>query len=132
MNFDIAVIPGDGIGKEVVPAAVTVLQATAKRYGHNFNVNRGLLGGAALDEGLPPLPQETLEMCRTCDAVLFGAVGDPKYDYPGSKVLPNVGLRQLRFELGLDVNLRPARHFPALKDRTPLKPEVIKGVDFIV
>lgn len=132
MKFNVAVIPGDGIGREVVPAAVTVLEEVGRRFGHQFTLKHGLLGGAALDKGLPPLPKETVDMCRTCDAVLFGAVGDPKYDYPGAKVLPNVGMRQLRYELGLDVNLRPARYFPALRNRTPLKPELLKGVDLVV
>lgn len=132
MKFNIGIIPGDGIGKEVVPAAVTVLEAVGKRYGHQFDLKHGLLAGAAMDEGLPPMPQETVDMCRTCHAVLFGAAGDPKYDVPGAKVLPNVGLGQLRSALKLDVNLRPARYFPALANRTPFKPEILKGVDLLV
>lgn len=132
VKFDLAIIPGDGVGKEVVPAAVTVLDAIARKYGHQFNFKHGVLGGAALDLGLDALPKETIDLCRDSDAVLFGAIGDPKYEFPGSKILPNVGLRMLRFELGLDTNIRPAKYFPALANRTPLKPEVIKGFDLVV
>ncbi|MBI2907240.1 MAG: 3-isopropylmalate dehydrogenase [Chloroflexi bacterium] len=132
MNFCVAIIPGDGIGKEVVPAAAGVLEEVGRRFGHQFTLKHGVLGGAAMDLGLPPLPKETVDMCRTCDAILFGAVGDPKYDIPGAKVVPNIGMRQLRYELGLDINLRPARYFPALRNRTPLKPELLKGFDLVV
>ncbi|MBI2906438.1 MAG: 3-isopropylmalate dehydrogenase [Chloroflexi bacterium] len=132
MKFTIGIIPGDGIGREVVPAAVTVLQAVGRRYGHQFDLRHGLLAGAAMDQGLPPMPQETLDMCRGCDAVLFGAAGDPKYDVPGAKVLPNVALGQMRSALKVNVNLRPARYFPALANRTPFKPEVLKDVDLLV
>lgn len=132
MKFNIGILPGDGIGRDVVPAAVTVLEEVARRYGHQFNIKYGLLGGAALDHGLAPMPQETLEMCRACDAVLFGAVGDPKYDYLGVGKRPNIGLHQLRLELKLYVSLRPAKCFPILANRTPFKPEILKGADLVV
>lgn len=132
MRFNVGIIPGDGIGREVVPAAVSVLQEVGRRFQHQFDLKDGLLGGAAMDKGLPPMPQETLDMCRSCHAVLFGAAGDPKYDYPGAKVFPTHGLGQLRAALKLDVNLRPARYFPALANRTPFKREVVKGVDLMV
>ncbi|MFH1087159.1 MAG: 3-isopropylmalate dehydrogenase [Chloroflexota bacterium] len=131
-KFDIAIIPGDGIGREIVPAAAKVLEEVARRYNHQFNLKWGILGGAAMDKGLPPLPQETLDMVRTCDGILFGSVGDPKYDYPGATVLPNEGLRGLRAGLKLFTNLRPARYFPTLANRTPFKPATIRGVDLVV
>ncbi|MBI2910223.1 MAG: 3-isopropylmalate dehydrogenase [Chloroflexi bacterium] len=132
MKFNIAILPGDGIGREIVPAAVTVLREVGRRYDHEFNLKHGLIAGAAMDQGLPPLPPETLEMCRKSDAILFGAAGDPKYDFPGAKVIPNSGLHQLRRELKLFANLRPARYIPALAHRTPFKPEVLKGVDLVI
>lgn len=127
MKFTIGIIPGDGIGREIVPAAVTVLEEVGRRYNHQFNLKHGLLGGAAMDKGLPPLPKETVDMCRGCHAILFGAVGDPKYG-----MRANPGLRQLRTALKLYTNLRPARYFPALANRTPFKPEILKGVDLII
>lgn len=131
-KFDIAIVPGDGIGREIVPAAAIVLEEVARRYNHQFNLKWGVLGGAAMDLGLPPLPQETWDLCRTSDAVLFGAVGDPKYDYPGATVLPNVGLRKLRADLKLTTNLRPAKYVPTLANRTPFKPATIRGFDLVV
>ncbi|MFH1486341.1 MAG: isocitrate/isopropylmalate family dehydrogenase, partial [Chloroflexota bacterium] len=113
-KFDIAIVPGDGIGREIVPAAAIVLEEVARRFNHQFNLKWGILGAAAMDKGLPPLPEETLDMCRGCQGILFGAVGDPKYDYPGATVLPNIGLRQLRSRLNLYTNLRPAKYFPTL------------------
>ncbi|MBI2907817.1 MAG: 3-isopropylmalate dehydrogenase [Chloroflexi bacterium] len=127
MKFNIGIVPGDGIGQEVVPAAVTVLEEVGRRFGHQFNLKRGLLGGAAMDRGLPPMPEETVAMCRQCDAVLFGAVGDPKYG-----AIPNPSLRLLRLELKLPTNLRPARYFSTLANRTPFKPEVLRGVDLVI
>ncbi|MBI2907354.1 MAG: 3-isopropylmalate dehydrogenase [Chloroflexi bacterium] len=131
-KFDIAIIPGDGIGREIVPAAAGVLEEVARRYNHLFNLHWGLLGGAAMDKGLPPLPQETLDMVRKCDAILFGSVGDPKYDFPGAKILPNEGLRGLRAGLKLYTNLRPAKYIPTLANRTPFKPSTIRGVDLVI
>ena len=131
MQFNLAVLPGDGIGPEVAAEGIKVLQATGKRFGHNFNLHYGLVGGVAIDETGVALAQETLEMCQRVDAVLLGAVGGPKWDDPKAKVHPEDGLLALRKELGLFANLRPVKVFPVLVDSTNLKPEVITGVDFI-
>ena len=131
MKFKLTVLPGDGVGPEVTDEAVKVLQATGERFGHKFDLNYGLVGGAAIDETGEALPKDTLKMCRRCDAVLLGAVGGPKWDDPLAKVRPEDGLLELRKGLGLFANLRPVRVFSMLSDSTNLKPEVIEGVDFI-
>jgi len=131
VQFNLAVLPGDGIGPEVAAEGIKVLQATGKRFGHNFNLYYGLVGGVAIDETGVALSQETLKMCQDSNAVLLGAVGGPKWDDPKVKVRPEDGLLALRKGLGLFANLRPVKVFPALVDSTNLKPEVIKGVDFI-
>jgi len=131
MQFNLAVLPGDGVGPEVTAEAVKVLRAIGKRFGHTFNLRYGLIGGAAIDESGVALTPQTLKMCRGCDAVLLGAVGGPKWDDPAGKVHPEDGLLALRKELGLFANLRPVNVFPVLVNSTNLKPEVIDGVDFI-
>jgi len=131
VEFNLAVLPGDGVGPEVTAEAVKVLQAIGRRFGHNFNLRYGLVGGVAIDETGVALSQDTLNMCQGSDAVLLGAVGGPKWDDPKVKVRPEDGLLALRKGLGLFANLRPVRVFPVLVDATNLKPEVIKGVDFI-
>ena len=131
MQFNLAVLPGDGVGPEVAGEAIKVLQAIGKRFGHSFNLDYGLVGGVAIDETGTALPEATLKMCRRCDAVLLGAVGGPKWDDPKAKVHPEDGLLALRKGLGLFANLRPVKVFPMLADSTNLKPEVIRGVDFI-
>ena len=130
--FKIALLPGDGIGPEIVAEAVKVLQAVGKRYGHQMEFEEGLIGGAALDQGGEGLPRETLELCRQSDAVLMGAVGGPKWDHlPGSK-RPEAALLGIRKGLGLFANLRPARVFPALTGASSLKREVVDGIDLVV
>ena len=131
MQFNLAVLPGDGVGPEVAGEAIKVLQAIGRRFGHSFNLDYGLVGGVAIDETGTALPEATLKMCRRCDAVLLGAVGGPKWDDPKAKVHPEDGLLALRKGLGLFANLRPVKVFPMLADSTNLKPEVIRGVDFI-
>ncbi len=131
MQFNLAVLPGDGVGPEVTSEAIKVLQATGDRFGHDFNLHYGPMGGVAIDETGAALPQDTLRMCQDCDAVLLGAVGGPKWDDPQAKVRPEDGLLALRKGLGLFANLRPVKVFPTLIDSTNLKPGVIKGVDFI-
>jgi len=131
MQFDLAVLPGDGVGPEVTSEAIKVLQAAGKRFGHDFSLNYGLIGGAAIDEQGVAVAPETLKMCRRCDAVLLGAVGGPKWDNPLAKVRPEDGLLMLRKSLGLFANLRPVKVFPVLVDSTNLKPKVIEGADFI-
>jgi 3-isopropylmalate dehydrogenase len=128
----IAVLPGDGIGPEVVAEAERVLIAVGERFGHQFVMEHALVGGAAMDATGDPLPVPTLELCRSSAAVLFGAVGDPKYDDPKASVRPEQALLGLRQELGLFANLRPVYVFPALVDTSPLRPERVRGVDFIV
>jgi len=131
VDFNLIVLPGDGVGPEVVDEAVKVLKAIGKRYGHNFNLNIRLVGGAAIDAEGTAVSKETLELCKKADAVLLGAVGGPKWDDPLAKVRPEDGLLEMRKSLGLFANLRPVKVFPMLVDSTNLKPEVIRGVDFI-
>ncbi len=131
-SYNIGVLPGDGIGKEVVTEAEKVLQAVAKRSGLQLEMEYGLVGGAAMDVTGQPLPEPTLALCRASDAVLFGAVGDPKYDDPQAKARPEQALLALRKALGLFANLRPVRVHPALAGATPLRPELVEGVDLIV
>jgi 3-isopropylmalate dehydrogenase len=131
MRFNLAVLPGDGIGPEVTAEGVKVLQVVGGQFGHKFDLHYGLVGGIAIDETGEALTKDTLKICRQSDAVLFGAVGGPKWDDPLAKVRPEDGLLALRKGLGLFANLRPVMVFPVLVDSTNLKPEVIKGVDFI-
>ncbi len=131
MQFNLAVLPGDGVGLEVTAEAVKVLKAVGSRFGHNFNLHYGLVGGVAIDETGVALAQDTLKMCQGSDAVLLGAVGGPKWDEPKAKVRPEDGLLTLRKRLGLFANLRPVKVFPVLVDSANLKPEVIEGVDFV-
>ena len=132
MQLSLAVLPGDGIGPDVTAEAVKVLEAVGSRFGHDFRLDYGLVGGVAIDKTGQALTGDTLRMCRSAQAVLLGAVGDPKWDNnPGARVRPEDGLLALRKGLGLFANLRPVRVFPVLVDSTNLKPEVIRGVDFI-
>ena len=131
MQFNLAVLPGDGVGPEVTSEATKILQAIGKRFGHDFNLHYGLVGGDAIDHSGTALSPDTLKMCRDSDAVLLGSVGGPKWDDPKARVHPEDGLLALRKGLGLFANLRPVMVFPTLVDSTNLKPEVIKGVDLI-
>ncbi|MBI2858345.1 MAG: 3-isopropylmalate dehydrogenase [Chloroflexi bacterium] len=132
MDFSLAVLPGDGIGPEVVDEGLKVLKAIGSRYGHSFKLNHDLVGGVAIDKYGVALRPETLAACRKCDAVLLGAVGGPKWDDPKAKTRPEDGLLGLRKGLGLFANLRPVKMLPMLEDGTNLKPEVVRGVDMIV
>ncbi len=131
MKFHIVVLPGDGIGPEITGATVDVLQTVGKKCGHTFELYHGLIGGAAIDATGVPLPPNVLKMSRKSDAVLMGAVGDPKFDTPGTKVRPEDGILALRKKLELFANLRPVKTLPMLVNATNLKPEVVEGVDFI-
>jgi len=131
VGFDVAVLPGDGVGPEVIAEATKVLQAVAERFGHKFFLHQGLVGGCAIDVSGVALSQETLDMCKQCDAVLLGAVGGPKWDDPQAKVHPEDGLLALRKELGLFANLRPVKVLPMLVNSTSLKPEIVEGVDLL-
>src|SRR3989304_5539386 len=132
MEFDIALLPGDGIGVDVTAEAVKVLDALGSRFGHRFRFHEALVGGAAIDATGTALPQETLDVCKGCDAVLLGAVGGPKWDDPRSPVRPEQGLLGLRKGLGLFANPRPVKTPPCLVNSTTLKPEVVSGVDLVV
>ncbi len=131
--FKVAVLPGDGIGTEIVPEARKALQAVAARFGHDFVFTEALVGGAAIDEVGVPLPQETLALCMDSDAILLGAIGGPKWDNLPVELRPEAAaLLALRKELGLYANLRPAYLFPELLHASSLKPEIIEGVDLLV
>ena len=133
MEFNIALLAGDGIGPEVTEQACKVLQATGERFGHTFHFSEGLIGAVAIDRTGSPLPEETLELCRRSDAVLFGAIGDPKYDNdPSARVRPEQGLLKMRRELGLYANVRPVKTFPALVDMSPLKRGIAMNTDIIM
>jgi 3-isopropylmalate dehydrogenase len=132
MKARIAVLGGDGIGPEVTAEAVRVLEAVARRYGHQFDFVEALVGGAAIDASGSPLPPRTIDACRTSAAVLLGAVGGPKWSDPAARVRPEQGLLELRRTLGVFANLRPVRTQPEMLDASPLRPEVIAGVDIMV
>ncbi|OGN96735.1 MAG: 3-isopropylmalate dehydrogenase [Chloroflexi bacterium RBG_13_51_18] len=131
MKFNLVVLPGDGVGPEVINETIKVLNAIGKRYGHQFIIDSRLVGGAAIDAEGVAVSKATLKLCKKADAVLLGAVGGPKWDDPLAKVRPEDGLLELRKSLGLFANLRPVKVHPVLVDSTNLKPDVIRGVDFI-
>jgi len=128
----IAVLSGDGIGPEVTAEAVKIMNVVGARFGHAFAFRSGLVGGVAIDAAGTALPEETLELCRSSDAVLFGAIGGPKWDDPRAAVRPEQGLLALRKGLGLFANLRPVRLYPCLLGATPLKEDIVSGVDLVV
>ena len=133
MEYKIALIPGDGIGPEVIEQTVRVLDAVGEKYGHSFKFNEVLAGGCAIDEMGECLPEETVRVCRDSDAVLLGAVGGPKWDHLPGKERPEMALLGLRGKLGLFANLRPAMLFEELADACPLKPELVSGgLDIVV
>jgi 3-isopropylmalate dehydrogenase len=132
MKYKLAVLPGDGIGPEVVAEGVKVLEAVGKRYGHTFELTHGLIGGVAIDAEGTALSDATIKMCKKKDAILFGAVGDPRYDDPMAKVHPEDGLLKMRRALDTFANLRPVKLFPELIEATPLKTHIVKGTDFVV
>ncbi len=132
MNFNITLLPGDGIGPEVVGEAVRVLEKIASKYNHTFNFQERLMGGCSIDKYGSSLTDETLADCKTSDSVLLGAVGGPKWDDPSAKDRPERGLLALRKGLGVFANLRPVKVHPALVDGSPLKPEKLQGVDILV
>ena len=130
--FSILLLPGDGIGPEVVAAAERVLRAVADRDHHQLELTTGVIGGAALKQGKPPLPDATLDAARAADGILLGAVGDPSFDTAPPSERPEAALLKLRRELGLYANLRPARVWPGLETAGPLKPEVLAGTDLLL
>lgn len=131
MDAQFVLLPGDGIGPEIIGQARRVLDAVAEKYSHNFTFEECLIGGIAIDTTGDPLPQETVEACRASAAVLLGAVGGPKWDDPSAKTRPEVGLLNIRKELGLFANLRPITPFAELIDASPLKREIVEGTDIL-
>jgi 3-isopropylmalate dehydrogenase len=131
MEAKIVVLPGDGIGPEITAVAQKVLAKVAEKFGHSFSFDEQLIGGIAIDETGTPLPEQTLSACKTADAVLLGAVGGPKWDDPKAKVRPEQGLLAIRKGLGLYANLRPVRGYSELLDASPLKRELVEGVDLL-
>jgi 3-isopropylmalate dehydrogenase len=132
LNFNIAVLPGDGIGPSVTLEAQRVLEAVGKRFGHRFDFTSGFIGGISIDKFGQALTQETLKLCRKSDAILLGAVGGPKWDNPSAPVRPEDGLLAIRKELKLFANLRPVKMYPALENSTTLKPEIVRNVNLMV
>jgi 3-isopropylmalate dehydrogenase len=131
VKASLVLLPGDGIGPEVVAQAERVLAAIASRFGHVFECARYPMGGCAIDSHGAPLPEETLAACRASQAILLGAVGGPKWDDPAAKTRPETGLLQIRKELGLFANLRPINPSPHLLDASPLKRTIIEGTDIL-
>ena len=132
MNADIVLLPGDGIGPEVIAAATQVLRRVAGAYDHEFSFTTKLIGGAALRAGLPPLPDDTLAAAKSASAVLLGAVGDPAFDSEPPAKRPEAALLALRREMGVYANLRPARTWPGLEGAGPLRRSVLTGTDLVV
>ena len=128
----IAVLPGDGIGPEVTAEAAKVLGVAARRFGLGLTFRQAPVGGAAVDAQGTPLPDETLALCRSADAILFGAVGGPQWDRLERRLRPEQGILGLRVALGLYANLRPAKLLPPLAGASPLKAEVVDGTDLLV
>ncbi|MBV6416498.1 MAG: 3-isopropylmalate dehydrogenase [Steroidobacteraceae bacterium] len=131
MKARIAVLGGDGIGPEVVAQATRVLDVIATSFGHTFELEPALFGGAAIDAHGDGLPPDTLALCLAAEAVLLGAIGGPKWSAPDARVRPEAALLRLRRELGVFANLRPVAVHPALRDSSPLKPAILDGTDFI-
>src|SRR6185437_4756439 len=133
MKKQITVLPGDGIGPEVIEQAKLILKTVAEKFGHSFIFKKGLIGAVAIDQTGNPLPDETLQLCNGSDAILLGAIGDPKYDNdPTAKVRPEQGILGLRKELAVYTNLRPIFIYKNLIEKSPLKSNIVQGVDFIV
>lgn len=132
MNLNIAVLAGDGIGPEIVAQALRVTAAVAEKFGHKLHTKEALVGAVAIDATGNPYPDETHELCMQSDAVLFGAIGHPRFDNdPSAKVRPEQGLLAMRKKLGLYANIRPLIIFPSLLDKSPLKTERVEGADFV-
>jgi 3-isopropylmalate dehydrogenase len=133
MNKRIAVINGDGIGPEVTAQSIKVLNAVGERFGHQFSYSHGLMGANAIDKTGDPLPDATLELCNQSDAIIFGAIGHPKFDNdPTAKVRPEQGLLKLRKSLQLYANIRPVNTYPSLHHLSPLREDRLEDVDFVI
>ncbi len=132
MKAKITLLPGDGIGPEIIAATEKILGRIAEKFGHQFETETHLIGGIAIDETGVPLPDKTLESCKKADAVLLGAVGGPKWDDPNAALRPEQGLLGLRKALGLFANLRPVQPHPQLMGASPLKESYLQGVDILI
>ncbi len=133
MKLKIAVLPGDGIGPEIMKQGIAVMEAVADKFGHEFTFKEGMVGACAIDAVGDPYPAATHDICMEADAVLFAAVGDLRYDNdPTSKVRPEQGLLAMRKKLGLFANIRPVATFDCLIHKSPLKDELLRGADFVV
>lgn len=132
MNFKIAVLPGDGIGPEIIEQALKVVDAVCDKFGHRAEYEFGIVGAAAIRETGDPYPEATHQLCMRSEAVLFGAIGDPEYDNnPKAPVRPEQGLLRMRKQLGLYANIRPVETFPSLLHKSPLRKELVEGADFV-
>ena len=132
MKLNIAVLPGDGIGPEISAQGVDVMSAVCKKFGHEVCYEYALCGADAIDKVGDPFPEETYEICKKADAVLFSAVGDPKFDNdPTAKVRPEQGLLAMRKKLGLFANIRPVQTFKCLLHKSPLRADLVEGADFL-
>lgn len=132
MDLKIAVLPGDGIGPEISAQGVAVMRVVCEKFGHNVSFRNALCGATAIEQEGDPFPEETFRICQESDAVLFSAVGDPKFDNdPTARVRPEQGLLAMRKKLGLFANIRPVQTFKCLIHKSPLKPELVDGADFI-
>ncbi|WP_444355681.1 3-isopropylmalate dehydrogenase [Prevotellamassilia timonensis] len=132
MKLNIAVLAGDGIGPEISAQGVAVMQAVCQKFGHEATFTSALVGAAAIDAVGDPFPEDTYEICKQADAVLFSSVGDPKFDNnPNAKVRPEQGLLAMRKKLGLFANIRPVQTFDCLIHKSPLKDELVRGADFV-
>ncbi len=132
MKLNIAVLPGDGIGPEIIEQALNATKAVCQKFGHELSYEYGICGAAAIDKVGNPYPDATHELCMQSDAVLFGAVGDPKFDNnPAAKVRPEQGLLAMRKKLGLYANIRPVTTFESLIHKSPLRAELVQGADFM-
>ena len=133
MKLKIAVLPGDGIGPEVTNQSIKVLKCIAEKFNHEVETSSGLVGAVAIDKFNDPYPDKTHELCKGSDAILFGAIGDPKYDNdPKAKIRPEQGLLKMRKQLGLYANLRPTLVFESLLDMSPIKEDRISGTDILM
>ncbi len=133
MDMKICILPGDGIGPEIIAQAEKVLKKISEKFSHNIDIEHGLIGGVAIDKTSVPLPDETIEKCKASDAVLLGAVGGPKWDNVSHEIRPEKGLLKIRKELGLFANIRPAKVFGPLKEASCLKQEIVdRGIDLVV
>lgn len=132
MKINIALLPGDGIGPEIIEQALEVTKAICNKFGHEMSYRKGLVGACAIDATGNPYPDETHELCMQSDAVLFGAVGDLRFDNnPTAKVRPEQGLLAMRKRLGLYANIRPVTTFKPLIHKSPLRKEIVEGTDFM-